>query len=170
MILRAATYASMRYDCDFSVTSVQPDSMNGESIIHPTLQRDCETVGRFTLCHLLLMKDANYPWFILVPDRPDVSEIYQLNEADQLQLLHESSYLAQKLALYYRADKINIAALGNVVPQLHIHHVVRYRDDVAWPAPVWGAAPAKPYNAGEIDSRIAEISGVLTELVGGNPA
>ncbi len=142
------------------------DPMNGEIIIHSTLRRDCETVGRFTLCHLLLMKDANYPWFILVPDRPDVSEIYQLNEQDQILLLRESSYLAEKLALHYRADKINIAALGNVVPQLHIHHIVRYRDDAAWPAPVWGAAPPKPYGPGELDARIGDISGVLTQLIG----
>jgi diadenosine tetraphosphate (Ap4A) HIT family hydrolase len=144
--------------------------MNGESIIHPTLRRDCEAVGRFTLCHLLLMKDANYPWFILVPDRPAIGEIYQLDESDQLQLMRESSYLAQKLALHFRADKLNIAALGNVVPQLHIHHVVRFRDDAAWPAPVWGAVPPKPYGPGEIEARIDDIRGVLTELIGGNPA
>jgi len=139
--------------------------MNDESTIHPVLKRDCETVGRFALCHLLLMKDANYPWFILVPDRPGVSEIYQLVEREQVQMLHESSYLAQKLALHFRADRINIAALGNVVPQLHIHHVVRYRGDAAWPAPVWGAAPPKPYGHGEIETRIAEISSVLTEMI-----
>jgi len=139
--------------------------MNGKNIIHPTLRRDCETVGRFELCHLLLMKDANYPWFILVPDRPDVSEIYQLDEPDQLQLLRESSYLAQKLALHFRADKLNIAALGNVVPQLHIHHIVRYRDDITWPAPVWGAVSPKPYSPNELEARIDDIRGVLTKMI-----
>ncbi len=113
--------------------------------LHPQLQQDCLLIGRFTLCRLLLMRDANYPWFILVPDREGISEIYQLSEADQVQLLRESSQLAAVLAERFRADKLNIAALGNVVPQLHIHHVVRYRDDAAWPAPVWGRVPARPY-------------------------
>jgi diadenosine tetraphosphate (Ap4A) HIT family hydrolase len=113
--------------------------------LHPQFQRDCLLIGRFSLCRLLLMRDANYPWFILVPDREGISEIYQLSEADQVQLLRESSRLAAVLAVRFRADKLNIAALGNVVPQLHIHHVVRYRDDAAWPAPVWGRVPVRPY-------------------------
>jgi diadenosine tetraphosphate (Ap4A) HIT family hydrolase len=92
-----------------------------------------------------LMRDANYPWFIMVPDREGITEIYQLSEADQLQLLRESSQLSATLVERFHADKLNIAALGNVVPQLHVHHVVRYRDDPAWPAPVWGHAPARPY-------------------------
>ena len=113
--------------------------------LHPQLRQDCLLIGRFSLCRLLLMRDANYPWFILVPDREGISEIYQLSEADQVQLLRESSRLASVLAERFQADKLNIAALGNVVPQLHIHHVVRYRDDAAWPAPVWGRVPARPY-------------------------
>ena len=92
------------------------------------------------------MDDAHYPWFILVPDRHGVTEIYQLADADQQQLLRESSALARAIAEGFNADKINIAALGNIVPQLHVHHIVRYRHDPAWPAPVWGAAPARPYS------------------------
>ena len=113
--------------------------------LHPRLQQDCLLIGRFTLCRLLLMQDAHYPWFILVPDREDISEIFQLSGEDQVQLLRESSRLSAVLVERFRADKLNIAALGNVVPQLHVHHVVRYRDDPAWPAPVWGHAPARPY-------------------------
>jgi len=113
--------------------------------LHPQLQKDCLIVGRFTLCRLLLMRDANYPWFILVPDRDGITEIFQLSEDDQVQLLRESSRLSAVLVERFQADKLNIAALGNVVPQLHIHHVVRYRDDAAWPAPVWGRVPARPY-------------------------
>jgi diadenosine tetraphosphate (Ap4A) HIT family hydrolase len=113
--------------------------------LHPQLQKDCLVVGRFTLCRLLLMQDASYPWFILVPDRDGVREIYQLSEADQRQLMQESSRLSVVLVERFHADKLNIAALGNVVPQLHIHHIVRYRDDPAWPAPVWGRSPACPY-------------------------
>jgi diadenosine tetraphosphate (Ap4A) HIT family hydrolase len=113
--------------------------------LHPRLQQDCLLIGRFTLCRLLLMQDANYPWFILVPDREDISEIFQLSGEDQVQLLRESSRLSAVLVERFHADKLNIAALGNVVPQLHVHHVVRYRDDPAWPAPVWGHAPSRPY-------------------------
>ena len=113
--------------------------------LHPRLKQDCLLIGRFTLCRLLLMRDANYPWFILVPDREDISEIFQLSGEDQVQLLRESSRLSAVLVERFRADKLNIAALGNVLPQLHVHHVVRYRDDPAWPAPVWGHAPARPY-------------------------
>jgi diadenosine tetraphosphate (Ap4A) HIT family hydrolase len=113
--------------------------------LHPRLQQDCLLLGRFTLCRLLLMRDANYPWFILVPDREAISEIFQLSGEDQVQLLRESSRLSAILVELFHADKLNIAALGNVVPQLHVHHVVRFRDDPAWPAPVWGHAPARPY-------------------------
>lgn len=107
------------------------------------------------------MLDANYPWFILVPDREGISEIYQLSQADQMQLLHESSYLAEVISNAFEADKINIAALGNVVPQLHVHHIVRYRNDTAWPAPVWGKAPPKEYAPGEQEQIIAKLKMLL---------
>jgi len=128
--------------------------------LHPQLQQDCLLIGRFTLCRLLLMQDANYPWFILVPDRAGIREIFQLSEADQTQLLRESSRLSALLAERFHADKLNIAALGNIVPQLHVHHVVRYRDDPAWPAPVWGRLPARPYTP-------EGLAGVLETLRGG---
>ncbi len=113
--------------------------------LHPQLLEDCLVLGSFPLCRLLLMKDANYPWFILVPDRDDLSEIHHLSEEDQLQLIKESAFLSAVLEEVFRADKINIASLGNMVPQLHVHHVVRYKDDMAWPSPVWGKHPAREY-------------------------
>ncbi len=113
--------------------------------LHRQLAQDCFVLGDFPLCRLLLMNDANYPWFILVPQREGIREIYQLAAADQQQLLRESSQLARVLAEVFEADKMNIAALGNVVPQLHIHHIVRYRDDPAWPSPAWGKVAAEPY-------------------------
>ena len=91
------------------------------------------------------MNDANYPWFILVPDRESITEIYQLDENDQQQLITESSRLSRILHTAFNADKINIGALGNIVPQLHIHHIARYKDDAAWPAPVWGTVKASAY-------------------------
>lgn len=113
--------------------------------LHHQLQQDCFELGSFPLCRLLLMNDSNYPWFILVPQREGIHEIHQLTVADQQQLLHESSQLSRTLAEAFEADKMNIAALGNVVPQLHIHHIVRYRTDPAWPQPVWGRVDAAPY-------------------------
>jgi diadenosine tetraphosphate (Ap4A) HIT family hydrolase len=114
--------------------------------LHPQLAADCLVLGRFELCHVLLMPDANYPWFILVPDRDDISEIFQLSDIDQQRLMVESSLFGKLLYNEFSADKLNIAALGNVVPQLHIHHVVRYQSDPAWPAPIWGAVAARPYD------------------------
>jgi len=113
--------------------------------LHPLLQQDCHLAGRFPLCHLLLMQDANYPWFILVPDRDDITEIHQLQAADRRRLLDESVILSRALQAVFAPDKLNIAALGNIVPQLHLHHIVRYRDDPAWPDPVWGRVARREY-------------------------
>lgn len=125
--------------------------------IDSRLLRDCVRVGRFRLCHLLLMDDANYPWCILVPDRPDVREVHQLAPRDQQRLMRESSLLSRELAACFGADKMNLAALGNQVPQLHVHLVVRYRDDPAWPGPVWGAVPRRPYAEADREAVIERI-------------
>jgi len=117
--------------------------------LHPRLAADSFVLGDFPLCRLLLMNDAQYPWFILVPRRVGAREIYLLEERDQQQLLRESSQLSRALMEAYRGEKLNVAALGNVVPQLHVHHVVRYANDAAWPGPVWGRQPARPYAAAE---------------------
>ena len=130
--------------------------------IHPQLMQDCLLLGKFTLCHLLLMRDDNYPWCILVPDREDISEIYQLCEDDQQQLLRESSLLSIAMEAAFSPDKLNIAALGNVVPQLHLHHIARYRTDAAWPAPVWGRVPAKPYLEYELAAVVNSLTSLLT--------
>ncbi len=132
--------------------------------IHTQLVQDCFYLGRFKLCHLLMMNDTNYPWFILVPDRDEVSEIYQLNEADQQLLQQESSYLSQQLASHFNADKMNIAALGNVVPQLHIHHIVRFGHDRCWPKPVWGQHEAAAYDQSELDRMNAILSAAIKHI------
>ncbi|MCK5829827.1 MAG: HIT domain-containing protein [Methylococcales bacterium] len=113
--------------------------------LHSRLQLDSIEIGRFTLSQLLLINDSQYPWLVLVPERNNITEIYQLSEQDQIQLQRESCILAKTLAEAFKADKMNIAAIGNMVPQLHIHHIVRYKNDVAWPAPVWGKFDAIPY-------------------------
>lgn len=130
--------------------------------LHPQLQRDCLVVGRFPLCRLLLLRDANYPWFVLVPDRDGISEIYQLSDEDQQQLLRESTALSKALVAAFAPDKLNIAALGNVVPQLHLHHVARYTTDPAWPAPVWGRVAAKAYDEDALQRVIVKLKGALT--------
>nr|WP_225930106.1 MULTISPECIES: HIT domain-containing protein [Pseudomonas] len=116
------------------------------------LQQDTLTIGDFPLCRLLLSNDSNYPWFILVPRRDDISELFQLDVADQQQLWQETTALAEVLKDSFDADKLNVATLGNVVSQLHMHVIVRKRDDAAWPAPVWGKHPAKPYVADQVEA------------------
>ena len=119
--------------------------------LHPKLEEDCFHIGDFPLCHLLMMNDRNYPWFILVPRIADISEIYQLSSTEQAQLTVESSLLSETLMAMFDGYKMNTAALGNVVSQLHVHHLVRYENDPAWPDPVWGKAAAVPHYIDEAD-------------------
>ncbi|MEE1924530.1 HIT domain-containing protein [Pseudomonas sp. 148P] len=125
------------------------------------LEQDTFALGDFPLCRLLLSKDANYPWFILVPRRADISEVFQLSDADQQQLWKETQFLSETLKDCFAADKMNIAALGNVVSQLHMHVIVRRRSDVAWPAPVWGAKPAIEYSAVQLNEVRQRLEPVL---------
>jgi len=125
--------------------------------LHPNLKRDCVFVGSFELCQLLLMNDCQYPWFLLVPQKLDLSELYQLEKPDRQLLIEESSWLAENLALLYQADKMNIAAIGNLVPQLHIHHIVRYKNDKAWPAPVWGKFAAVPFTEQQMSENLVLV-------------
>lgn len=134
--------------------------------LHQQLRQDCIDMGRLCLSRLLMMNDSLYPWFILVPEIDDVTEIYQLNKPEQLQLTEESCFLAENLAALYQADKMNIAAIGNLVPQLHIHHIVRYRTDKAWPVPVWGKYDHIPYTADQIDDHIIRVKNQLKDHLG----
>jgi len=131
-------------------------------ILHPRLKQDCIKLGRFQLCRLLLMNDSQYPWFILVPEKPELSEIYQLNKSDRTLMIEESSYLSEKLAQIYDADKMNVASLGNIVSQLHIHHIVRYQTDKTWPGPVWGKLDPIPYATSEIATIKATLASHLS--------
>ncbi len=131
--------------------------------LHPQLQKDCIYIGKLVLCRLLLMNDSQFPWFVLAPEIAGITEIYQLNKQQQRLLIEESSFLAERLSELYRPDKLNIAAIGNLVPQLHIHHVVRYRTDKAWPAPVWGKFPAVAYSEQEITDITRLVKNALEE-------
>ena len=114
--------------------------------LHPQLAQDTFLVGDFPLSTCRLMNDMQFPWLILVPRVSGATELYELSVADQEQFLRESSWLSSQMARVFRADKMNVAALGNMVPQLHLHHIVRYQNDEAWPAPVWGKVAAQAYS------------------------
>ncbi|MGF1686689.1 HIT domain-containing protein [Photobacterium japonica] len=106
--------------------------------LHPRLAADTTVLGNFPLCQVLLSKEALGPWLILVPRKDALTEIHHLSHEEQCQLMRESSTVAALLEKDYQADKINIGALGNLVPQLHVHHIARFQSDIAWPGPVWG--------------------------------
>lgn len=129
--------------------------------LHPRLAQDSIVIGEFELSLLLLSRDANYPWCILVPKREDIYEIHHLSEEEQLQLIRESCRLSEVMTSLFDADKMNVAALGNVVRQLHIHHIARFTDDPAWPQPIWGKLPAKEYEAHDFAERIKRLQNAL---------
>lgn len=134
--------------------------------LHERLQADTLPVGEWPLCDVRLMNDANFPWVILVPRRSGLREIHELSGADQQELLRESCHLGRSLLAAFAGEKLNVAALGNLVPQLHIHHVVRHAGDAAWPAPVWGKIAAQPYSAEALSRVQAIMKGVVNELPG----
>ena len=134
--------------------------------LHPKLADDCFAVGDFPLCKLLLMNDRNHPWFILVPRRPDLREIYDLGELDQMQLMRESSQLGKALMQAFKGDKLNVATLGNQVPQLHLHHIVRHEKDPNWPHPVWGRLPAQRYSPAERNECLEQLKPHLRKNFG----
>lgn len=129
--------------------------------LDPRLAADTFLVGETPLSQVLLMNDARYPWLILVPRRSDVTEPFELNEADQVQLWRESMRLGEAMKAHFAADKLNIAALGNQVAQLHVHHIARFHADDAWPGPVWGVGSAVPYR----DPAFEVLKGELRSLL-----
>ncbi len=118
--------------------------------LHPQLAADSIWLADWPLCQLRLVNDQQYPWFILVPRRDAVRDVIDLCELDQDQLWLESRTLSTYLKTDYQPDKLNLAALGNMVPQLHLHHIVRFQTDRSWPAPVWGKFPVQPYNTTDL--------------------
>lgn len=129
--------------------------------LHPRLAADTFHLGDFPLCRVLLMNDAQYPWLVLVPRRADLREVHELSDADQQQLLRESSWVSRQLDEALQAEKMNVANLGNVVSQLHWHVVARFVDDPAWPAPIWGKNPVVPYTPEELKETLAILRAAL---------
>ena len=131
--------------------------------LDPRLAADTVAVLDLPLSSLLMMRDGNYPWLILVPRHAGAVEILDLDAADRARLWAEVEAVAAALAAETRADKLNVAALGNVVSQLHVHVIARFRDDAAWPAPVWGRVAAAPLDP---DRARALAEGLKQRLAG----
>jgi diadenosine tetraphosphate (Ap4A) HIT family hydrolase len=125
--------------------------------LHSRLKEDTIDIGDLPLCRVLVIKDAHYPWLLLVPRRPEAVEIFDLDEVAQAQLMTEVSRVARALKEVTRCDKLNIAALGNLVPQLHVHVIGRRASDVAWPRPVWGVMPPLAHDAEEVQNFISAL-------------
>jgi diadenosine tetraphosphate (Ap4A) HIT family hydrolase len=131
--------------------------------LDPRLAEDTADVCRLALCRVLLSRDGNYPWLILVPERPGIREIRELEPVDRAGLMDEIVRATDALELLFSPHKINVAALGNVVPQLHVHVIARFTEDAAWPKPVWGAALARAYEPAALESRLAELRAALAD-------
>ena len=129
--------------------------------LHPQLAQDTVPVGDLGLARVLLANDANYTWLILVPRRPGLVELIDLPDAAQVQLLGEIAAAARSLKAITECDKLNIAALGNQVAQLHVHVIARRHSDAAWPKPVWGAAPPSAYSPTVRDGLIGALRRAL---------
>ncbi|MEC9481894.1 MAG: HIT domain-containing protein [Halomonas sp.] len=136
--------------------------------LHPRLEADTHFLTDLPLCRVLLMDDARFPWLILVPRRADTSEVHELAPDDQAQLWREATSLAHGMQDLLEGDKLNIATLGNQVPQLHVHVILRRRDDAAWPAPVWVHGERQPYDADDLDE-IRERLLMLTNALPDGP-
>jgi diadenosine tetraphosphate (Ap4A) HIT family hydrolase len=129
--------------------------------LHSRLVSDTVPVGQFRLSLVLLSKDANYPWVLLVPKRENIREIFHLSEDDQAQLIRESSHLSEVMTSIFAPTTMNVAALGNQVPQLHVHHVARFDTDSAWPNAIWGAAEPKAYAPEKLQARLERLQASL---------
>ena len=125
--------------------------------LHPRLAADTVFVADWTLCRVLLMNDARYPWLILVPRRAGATEIFDLNPDDREMLIAEIALASERLKHFSHTAKINVGALGNLVPQLHIHIVARNPGDAAWPGPVWGSGQSEPYAPDALQNFVGEI-------------
>ena len=130
--------------------------------LHPQLTKDTSVIGHFPLTIALLHKDNAVPWVILVPKRENLKELHHLPMQDQQQFLLESQAVSQALEATFRPDKLNLGALGNMVPQLHIHHIARFKDDIAWPGPIWGNTNGVFRSEEEQQTMLSRIQNVLS--------
>ena len=129
--------------------------------LHPQLAEDTHPVAHWTLSELRLMDDANHPWLILVPRVEDAVELIDLTDTQQAELTREIAMASRALQVAFKPHKLNVAALGNLVPQLHVHVIARFEDDIAWPRPVWGMASAQPYSPEALVRRMERLLAAL---------
>lgn len=129
--------------------------------LHPQLAADTHPLATFALCDLRLMDDANYPWLILVPRLPVAHELLDLDATQRHQLSDEIERTSRLLRDVFQPHKLNVAALGNLVPQLHVHVIARFEHDPSWPAPVWGRVAARPYTPEGLVERISLLRDAL---------
>lgn len=129
--------------------------------LHPQLAEDTHPVAHWTLSELRLMDDANHPWLILVPRVEDAVELIDLTDTQQAELTREIAMASRALQVAFKPHKLNVAALGNLVSQLHVHVIARFEDDIAWPRPVWGMASAQPYSPEALVRRIERLLAAL---------
>lgn len=132
--------------------------------LHGRLASDSRSLGRSRLCEVRLINDSSWPWVLLVPAVAGIREIYELAPEQQQRLVEESSILGQGMMEVFSGDKLNIGALGNMVPQLHLHHIVRFEGDPAWPGPVWGCQPPVPYTTDQLEQVRQALAPVLDRL------
>lgn len=130
--------------------------------LHPDLVRDTIEIARLPLCRVGLMNDATYPWLVLSPMLPALRDFHDVPPAHHVALMEEIGRASRALQQVYKPDKMNVAALGNATPQLHIHVIARFAGDPAWAKPVWGIVPAKPYEPAALGETIAKIRKALT--------
>ncbi|MSP52398.1 MAG: HIT domain-containing protein [Alphaproteobacteria bacterium] len=130
-------------------------------VLDPQLVVDTVPLGEFALSGVHLMNERRYPWLVLVPKRAGARELIDLTPSEQMALVGEIDRVCRAIKPLFNPDKLNVATIGNVVAQLHIHIVGRYRIDPAWPKPVWGASSRLPYEADSLARRVAELRAAL---------
>lgn len=127
------------------------------------LHNDTYFVCDLALCRVLLMNDSQFPWLILVPRKNDLAEIVDLADEEQIVLLRESALVSRVMQTLFAPHKLNVGALGNVVRQLHVHHIARFENDIAWPKPVWGNQPTKAYDESDAKQRLTLLKEALKD-------
>ncbi|PHS79635.1 MAG: hypothetical protein COB59_00900 [Rhodospirillaceae bacterium] len=132
--------------------------------LHPTLANDTVEITQLNVCRVLLIRDKTYPWIVLVPEREGLRDLDDLNEPDRIQVMAEIDQASKALKALFTPYKINVAALGNVVEQLHIHVIARFQNDAAWPGPIWGVAPLKDYADTDRDQLVSRLKAELNKI------
>lgn len=135
--------------------------------LDPQFEKDTFAIGKLVLCHVLLMNNAHYPWIIMVPEHPSASELMDLSRSERLLLIEECTAVAEIMKREFLAHKMNVATLGNMTPQLHMHIIARFKEDISWPSAIWGQnMPVLHYTPEETQLLIRRLHSIFSRLVG----